>query len=89
MCPYLYERTPLIAPFIVNEQKKWCHGHINKCDSYIIYYVEYSINFFVAMMFNGLSFFRFRLSSDTDVRNIVDQWKRNHATTDQKGKNNQ
>lgn len=41
------------------------------------------------MMFNGLSFFRFRLSSDTDVRNIVDQWKRNHATTDQKGKNNQ
>lgn len=29
----------------------------------------------------------FRLSSDTDVRNIVDQWKRNHTTTESKGKN--
>lgn len=31
-----------------------------------------------------LVFFR-RLSSDTDIRNIVDQWKRNHETTESKG----
>lgn len=30
---------------------------------------------------------RFRLSSDTDIRNIVDQWKRNDTSTGNKGMN--
>lgn len=34
-----------------------------------------------------IHFFHFRLSSDTDIKNIVEQWKRKDALTETKGKN--
>lgn len=33
-----------------------------------------------------IHFFHFRLSSDTDIKNIVEQWKRKDALTETKGK---
>lgn len=53
-----------------------------QCETNSLFFVF----FFFPIVFECHTSGRDRLSSDTDIRNIVDQWKRNHTTADHKGK---